>query len=98
MTDTRPRYKTWVDTKWRPVAAWTYLLICIFDFVVSPIIFSWFQFATNQVIAQWMPLTLQGSGLFHISFGAIVGITAWGRTLEKTRILEKEQSYYEDGR
>lgn len=28
---------------------------------------------------QWQPLTLMGSGLFHVAFGAIVGITAWTR-------------------
>jgi hypothetical protein len=27
----------------------------------------------------WQPLTLQGSGLFHIAFGAILGVTAWTR-------------------
>lgn len=25
----------------------------------------------------WQPLTLQGSGLIHIAFGAILGVVAW---------------------
>ncbi len=29
--------------------------------------------------AQWQPLTLMGSGLFHVAFGAILGISAWTR-------------------
>lgn len=27
----------------------------------------------------WEPLTMQGSGLFHVAFGAILGVTAWTR-------------------
>lgn len=27
----------------------------------------------------WQPLTLQGSGLFHVAFGAILGVAAWTR-------------------
>jgi hypothetical protein len=25
----------------------------------------------------WQPLTLQGSGLIHVAFGAILGVVAW---------------------
>ena len=32
---------------------------------------------------QWQPLTLQGGGLVHVAFGAIIGVTAFGRTKEK---------------
>jgi hypothetical protein len=35
------------------------------------------------VAQQWMPLTLQGAGFFHIAMGAVLGITAFGRTMEK---------------
>jgi len=38
---------------------------------------------TKQPLSQWMPLTLQGAGLFHIAMGAVLGITAFGRTQEK---------------
>lgn len=27
----------------------------------------------------WVPLTMQGSGLFHVAFGAILGVAAWTR-------------------
>jgi hypothetical protein len=30
-----------------------------------------------------MPLTLQGAGFFHIAMGAVLGISAFGRTMEK---------------
>ena len=32
---------------------------------------------------QWQPLTLQGAGLFHVAMGAIIGVSAYGRTQEK---------------
>jgi hypothetical protein len=31
----------------------------------------------------WVPLTLQGNGMFHIAFGAILGVSAWTRGQEK---------------
>lgn len=31
----------------------------------------------------WSPLTLQGGGLFHISFGAILGVSAWTHGQER---------------
>lgn len=32
----------------------------------------------------WVPLTLQGNGMFHIAFGAILGVAAYTRGQEKT--------------
>jgi hypothetical protein len=41
------------------------------------------QAIQHQQITQWQPLTLQGAGLFHIAMGAVLGISAFGRTQEK---------------
>lgn len=76
-------YEHWLNSTWRPVVAWCYIVICLFDFVVAPVFFSILQWNLNQTIVQWTPLTLQGAGLIHMAFGAIIGITAWGRTREK---------------
>lgn len=92
---------------WRPIAAYVYLAICIFDFVGMPI---YLAIQNQQVNAEafaevraltdkevklaaleqldlgkqaWMPLTLQGGGLFHLSFGAILGVAAFTRGQEK---------------
>jgi hypothetical protein len=43
----------------------------------------------GQVAMQWQPLTLQGAGLYHVAMGAVIGVTAWGRTREK---LENKHS------
>jgi len=64
--------------------AWMYMSVCIFDFMIAPIFWSLVQvFGKGVVQNQWNPLTLQGAGFFHLSMGAILGITAYGRTQEK---------------
>ena len=83
MEDIKISYESWIDTKWRPAVAWVYLVICAFDFVAAPVAFSLAQYLLEQPLVQWTPITLQGAGLIHMSFGAVLGITAWGRTREK---------------
>jgi len=73
----------WVAEKWRPGMGWMYMTICIFDFVLFPIMWTALQSATGATVEQWNPLTLQGAGLFHMAMGAILGVTAFGRTQEK---------------
>ena len=62
---------------------WMYMLTCMTDFILFPILWSLLQTVTKQPITQWQPLTLQGAGLFHIAMGAVLGIAAYGRTQEK---------------
>ena len=63
---------------------WMYMLVCVTDFVIFPILWSVLQAVNHgSVTTQWQPLTLQGAGLFHIAMGAIVGVTAWSRGQEK---------------
>ena len=62
---------------------WMYMLICLLDMAVFPILWSLLQAMMHQPITQWNPLTLQGAGLFHIAMGAVLGISAFGRTQEK---------------
>jgi len=74
----------WMNSKWRPMMGWMYMVVCSFDFVVAPIMWSLLQsFSHGSVNTQWQPLTLQGAGLFHIAMGAVLGIAAYGRTQEK---------------
>lgn len=77
----------WMKTKWRPMMGWTYMIVCIFDFIFFPIGFTVVQFweteAVNDAFRQWSPLTLQGAGLFHMAMGAVLGVTAWSRGQEK---------------
>lgn len=73
----------WLNSKWRPVMGWMYMVVCAFDFIVAPILWSLLNAMTQGSPDQWNPLTLQGAGLFHISMGAVLGIAALGRTQEK---------------
>ena len=62
---------------------WMYMLICLLDMAVFPVLWSLLQAVQHVPITQWNPLTLQGAGLFHIAMGAVLGISAFGRTQEK---------------
>ena len=73
----------WMNSKWRPMMGWMYMVVCTMDMVVFPILWSLLQTTTGTAITQWNPLTLQGAGLFHIAMGAVLGIAAFGRTQEK---------------
>lgn len=79
--------KDWINTKWRPAMGWLYMTVCLFDFVLFPIMYTVVQFwekeAANDAFRQWQPITLAGAGLFHMAMGAVLGITAYGRTKEK---------------
>ena len=74
----------WINKKWRPFMGWMYMMVCICDFTVFPILWSVLQALSHgSVTTQWQPLTLQGAGLFHVAMGAVLGIAAYGRTKEK---------------
>ena len=77
----------WMSKKWRPMMAIMYMMVCIFDFIIFPIMFTAVQFwetqAANDAFRQWNPLTLLGGGLFHVAMGAVLGVSAWSRGQEK---------------
>jgi hypothetical protein len=73
----------WMQKYWRPAMGWMYMLICLLDMAVFPVLWSLLQAMMHMPITQWNPLTLQGAGLFHIAMGAVLGISAFGRTQEK---------------
>ena len=73
----------WMQNLWRPMMGWMYMLICLLDMAVFPVLWSLLQATMHMPITQWNPLTLQGAGLFHIAMGAVLGISAFGRTQEK---------------
>lgn len=77
----------WMQKYWRPCAAFMYMACCLCDFAIFPIMFTVVQFweeqASNDAFRQWVPITLQGGGLFHVSMCAVLGVSAYGRTQEK---------------
>jgi hypothetical protein len=73
----------WMKTKWRPAMGWLYMVICFCDFVAFPIIAMFMPVMIKMKYVAWESLTLANGGLIHLAFGAILGITAFGRTQEK---------------
>ena len=83
-TDSEKKKEDWMNAKWRPMMGWMYMVVCLFDFIIAPCGWSVIQALFHGGInTQWQPLTLQGAGLFHIAMGAVIGISAYGRTQEK---------------
>ena len=83
MSESEKKKEDWMNSKWRPMMGWMYMVVCMMDMVIFPILWSLLQTVTHSPITQWNPLTLQGAGLFHIAMGAVLGIAAFGRTQEK---------------
>jgi hypothetical protein len=75
----------WVSAKWRPMMGWMYMIVCIFDFIIFPVLWTIIQASDQQgaVTVEWNPLTLKGGGLFHMAMGAVLGVAAWSRGQEK---------------
>ena len=74
----------WMNSKWRPMMGWSYMVTCIADFVVFPVLWSLLQAIQHgNVSSQWNPITLQGAGLYHLAMGAVLGVAAWSRGQEK---------------
>lgn len=97
-TQSARKQEDWMNRKWRPAMAWLYLVVCVFDFILFPIAWAIFLAYTKQPVTPWIPLTIQGAGLFHLAMGAVLGIAAWSRGQEKiynTRTYyENDDSYY----
>ena len=94
----------WVSAKWRPMMGWMYMTVCIFDFIIFPILWTLIQSYDAQGVigVEWEPLTLKGAGLFHMAMGAVLGVAAWSRGQEKMTamslgmgggVVQQETSY-----
>ena len=77
-------FSNFINQRWRPLMAVIYMITCMTDFVIFPILWSLLQALFHgTVTSQWAPLTLQGAGLYHIAMGAVLGLAAYGRSQEK---------------
>ena len=72
-----------INRHWRDWAAVVYLFLCVVDFFIAPLMWNLAMAehcathdCTVEGVTRWVPLTLQGGAMFHLSFGAILGATA----------------------
>ena len=81
----------WISAKWRPMRGWMYMAVCIFDFIIFPILWTVMQAYDHQGVVgvEWEPLTLKGGGLFHAAMGAVLGVAAWSRGQEKITAMNQ---------
>lgn len=76
----------WMKAYWRPAMGWLYMLICFCDFVAFPVISMFLPVMIKGLpYVAWKSITLDNGGLIHLAFGAILGVTAYGRTQEKVQ-------------
>lgn len=74
----------WMQSHWRPLMGIMYMIVCLFDFVIGPVLWSTAQVLTvGEITSNWSPLTLESAGIFHVAMGAVLGVTAYGRSQEK---------------
>ena len=80
-----------INRHWRDWAGIVYLFICLIDFFVAPLIWNlkMESFCIEMGlkgeecdVTRWEPLTLGAVAMFHLSFGAILGATAWKKKEE----------------
>lgn len=86
------REESWVKQYWRPLMAYQYFAVCLFDFIIAPIMTMLLSKYLGFEYKPWEPLTLKETGYYHMSMGAIIGVAAWTRGYEKIKRLEVEGS------
>lgn len=75
--------ESWLRSYWRPVMGWIYALICLFDFVLAPIMVAVLPaFISGMTYEPWKSISLENGGIIHLAFAAILGVTAWTRGQE----------------
>lgn len=78
----------WLKQYWRPLMAYQYLLVCLFDFIIAPSLTMLLAKYHIVEYKQWDPITLKESGYYHMAMGAILGVAAWTRGMEKIKRLD----------
>jgi len=81
--------ESWITRYWRPMMAWQYFAVCIFDFIIFPVAAMYIAKETGNEF-NWEPLTLKSGGFYHMTMGVVIGVSAWTRgqeNLERTRMF-----------
>ena len=76
--------------------AWQYMAVCLFDFILAPIFLGIYAFYTKTPYIAWVPLSLQGGGLYHLAMGAVVGVTSYAKSQERVSLSNIPLRSYQD--
>lgn len=93
----KPSDENWIRAYWRPGMGWLYMLICFMDFVFFPLLAMFIPAilknlgVADATYTPWISLTLSNGGMIHMAFGAILGVTAWTRGMERIRNLDRRE-------
>lgn len=84
----------WVQSYWRPILAWQYIVVSLFDFLIFPLLTMVLPLYGHTIglsiqYSQWQPLTLQVAGFYHVSMAAILGVAAWTRGRTQQSLIDK---------
>jgi hypothetical protein len=79
----RKNGESWIQYYWRPAMAWQYFAVCVFDFIIAPVLTALYYHHIGAPYVPWVPLTLTNGGLYHLAMGTIIGVSAWSRSKEK---------------
>lgn len=90
--------ESWFKTYWRPAMAWQYFAVCLFDFLLAPLMTGWYSWFAKVPYEVWKPITMSEGGFYHMAMGAIIGVVAWTRGQEKIARLEYNETVSEDFR
>lgn len=83
----------WIRKYWRPALAWQYVLVCLFDFVIAPVMNALLAYYTHGTYIPWVPLTLGEGGFYHMAMGATIGVSAWTRGQEKIQKIPQDNGF-----
>jgi hypothetical protein len=86
----------WFQSHWKAAIAWQYFVVCLWDFMLAPLFMSWFSYATKTPPTVWVPLTTQAGGLYHLSMGAIVGVTSFSKSKEAIAVTNVNKPSEDD--
>ncbi len=78
----------WIFTHWRPSLGYSYVAICLFDFLIAPAILLIWSVVQGGPLHIWAPITLSVNAMYHLSMGGILGIQVYGRTKEKLQLSQ----------
>lgn len=96
-TSVQDKQESYWKQYWRPAMAWQYFFVCLFDFVFAPVLTGWYSVFAKVPYEVWKPITMGDGGFYHMSMGAIIGVTAWTRGQEKIERLCQHSETPEKG-